>query len=162
MVVFVLVAAATFAALAAYWLVRDEGPETADGPALSPTVRTIVALATLSAAVFGLLPLLVPGAFADLFGLDGADRWVFRMAGAACFGYATAGILEIRARSYSAIRLQNGAAITFNVLGAAAAGLALASGQGGLLAPVIVAAAGTFTVLLTLIAIDGERRERTG
>lgn len=162
MVLFVLAAAATFALLAAYWLLRDEGPVVPVVPPLTATVRAILVLATLSAAVFGLVPLLAPGLFADLFGLDAADRWMLRMAGAATFGYATAGVLEIRARSYPAIRLQNAGAITFNLLGAAAAALAVASGEGGLLAPVIVAAAGAFTVLLTLVAVDGERRARTG
>jgi hypothetical protein len=162
MVGFVLAAASVFAVLAAYWLVRDEGPTAPDRPALTPATRAILALATLSAAVFGILPLVAPGQFADWFRLDGTDSWVFRMAGAACFGYATAGFLEIRASSYPAIRLQNAAAITFNAMGATAAALAVVSGHGGLLAPVILLAAGAFTVLLVLIALDGERRARPG
>src|SRR5215217_5612351 len=72
-VMVVLLAATAFALIAAYWLRRDEGPEAPAGEPVTATFRAIVALATLSAATFGLLPLLVPGVFADLFGLSGTD-----------------------------------------------------------------------------------------
>src|SRR4051794_31782618 len=95
--------------------------------------RVVIALATLSAAVFGILPLVASGTFASLFRLTGTDAWIFRMAGAACLGYATAGVLELRAPGYRPIAVQNLAAITFNALGAVASWLAIASGTGGLL-----------------------------
>ncbi len=148
-VVVVLLAAGSFAVLAGYWLRRDQGVSIPAGMPTDPVIKAILALATLSAGVFGLMPLLAPGPFASLFGLVGTDVWIFRMAGAACLGYATAGILEIRAEGLRRIRVQNLAAIGFNVGGAASAWLAIiATGHGGLLAPVIAAAATTFAVLL--------------
>jgi hypothetical protein len=151
-VVVVLLAATVFAVLAAYWLRRDEGPPVPAGKPLEPVVKGIIALATISAGVFGLLPLIAPGPFASLFGLLGTDIWIYRMAGAACLGYAIGGILELQANDLGRIRVQNAAAIAFNIGGASAAWLAiLVTGHGGLLAPVIAAAATTFSILLIWI-----------
>jgi hypothetical protein len=108
----------------------------------------VLAVATLSAGTFGLLPLLAPDPFASLFGLAGTDTWVFRLAGAGCLGYATAGIASVMAAGYRPIRIQNLAAITFNALGAIGSWLAVASGDGGWLAPIVAAAASFFTVAL--------------
>jgi hypothetical protein len=147
-VTFVVVAGALFSVIAAYWLLRDDAPTEDPGRRLSTPAQGIIGLATLSAAVFGLLPLVVPSLFASLFGQVGTDTWVFRIAGAGCLGYATAGIASLMAPGYRAIRLQNFAAITFNAIGAASAWLAIAFGGGGLLAPVVAAAATFFTVAL--------------
>jgi hypothetical protein len=149
----VLVASGTFSAVSAYWLRRDQGPRIAGDSSLSTTALGIIGLATLSAAVFGLLPLVVPELFAKLFGLPGTDVYLYRLAGAATLGYATAGWLELRAGRLEPIRIQNLAAIAFNALGAAASLVALLHGYGGLLAPLIVIAAGFFTVTLTLIQL---------
>jgi hypothetical protein len=147
----VLVASGTFTVVASYWLRRDQGPSVAGDSKLSTTALGIIGLATLSAAVFGLLPLVVPELFAKLFGLPGTDVYLYRLAGAATWGYATAGWLELRAGRLEPIRIQNLAAIAFNALGAVASFIALLHGYGGLLAPLIVIAAGFFTVTLTLI-----------
>jgi hypothetical protein len=53
-----------------------------------------------------------------VIGLSGVDAWVFRLAGAGCLGYATAGIACLMAPGYRLMRIQNVAAITFNLLGA--------------------------------------------
>jgi hypothetical protein len=81
-------------------------------------------------------------------GLSGADAWVFRLAGAGCLGYATAGIACLMAPGYRLMRIQNIAAITFNLLGAISSWIAVAAGYGGLLAPVVAAAASFFAVAL--------------
>jgi hypothetical protein len=86
-----------------------------------------------------------------VFGLAGTDGWVFRLAGAGCLGYATAGIASLLAPGYRLMRIQNIAAIAFNALGAASAWLAVVSGGGGWLAPVVAAAASFFTVALIWI-----------
>jgi hypothetical protein len=148
----VLLAATAFALIAGYWLRRDEGPEVPAGEPLTTPYRALVALATLSAATFGLLPLLVPAQFASLFGLEGTDEWIFRMAGAACLGYATAGVLSLRAPGFERFRVQNLAAITFNGTAAAAAWVAVAKGEGGWLAIVVAAAATAFAVGLGVLA----------
>jgi hypothetical protein len=145
---FVAGAALVFTAIAAWWFRRDEGAPIDPGPALTQPGRVIIGLATLSAATFGVLPLVAPGPFASLFGLSGNDPWVYRIAGAACLGYATAGIASLRAPGYGLIRYQSLAAITFNALGAVSAWIALAGGNGGLLAPVVAAAATFFAIAL--------------
>jgi hypothetical protein len=89
-----------------------------------------------------------PDPFASLFGLGGTDTWVFRLAGAGCLGYATAGIASLLAAGYRLIRIQNMAAISFNALGAISAWIAVLGGDGGWLAPVVAAAASFFTVAL--------------
>lgn len=149
----VLVAGGAFAIIATYWLRRDEGSAASGGPGLDGPSRVILSLATLSAGVFGLLPLIVPLTFASLFGLAGTDGWIFRMAGSACLGYATAGLLELRAPSYRPIAVQNLAAIAFNAFAAVASWLAIASGGGGLLAPVVAVAASFFTLALGWLAV---------
>ena len=145
---FVVVAGLVFTAIAAWWLRRDEGPAMDAGRPLDAPARLILGLATLSAATFGVLPLLAPGPFAILSGLVGTDTWVFRLAGAACLGYATAGIASLLAPGYRIMRIQNVAAITFNALGAISAGVAMVGGGGGLLAPIVAAAASFFTIAL--------------
>jgi hypothetical protein len=145
---FVVGAGAIFTLIAAWWLRRDEAPDENPGRPLETSARVVLALATLSAGTFGLLPLLAPGPFTSLFGLAGTDAWVFRLAGAGCLGYATAGIASLLAPGYRLIRIQNLAAITFNALGATSAWVAVVSGNGGWLAPVVAAAASFFTVAL--------------
>jgi hypothetical protein len=145
---FVVAAGAVFTIVALYWWRRDQAVESDPGRPVPPSGKAILTLATLSAGVFGLLPLLAPAPFATLFGLSGADSWVFRLAGAGCLGYATAGIASLMAPDYRLMRIQNLAAITFNFLGAASAWFAVATGNGGLLAPIVAAAASFFTVAL--------------
>jgi hypothetical protein len=145
---FVVAAGAVFTIIALYWWRRDQAVEIDPGRSVPPSGKAILTLATLSAGVFGLVPLLAPGPFATMFGLGGADSWVFRLAGAGCLGYATAGIASLMAPGYRLMRIQNLAAITFNFLGAASAWFAVATGNGGLLAPIVAAAASFFTVAL--------------
>ena len=73
-------------------------------------VMVILALATLSAAVFGLGPQ-APAPFAALMGYKGTDEYVYRLAGAACFGYAVTGIQELRSLHWDDMRLPNVMAI---------------------------------------------------
>ena len=113
----------------------------------------IIGLATLSAGVFGLLPLIAPVTFASLFGLVGTDIWIFRMAGAACLGYAVAGLLELRAAGYQPIAVQNLGAIAFNAFAAVASWLSVTSGTGGILAPVVAVAATLFALALGWLAV---------
>jgi hypothetical protein len=148
---FVLIAAAAFTVIAALFIRRDRGEPVDPGAVIAAPFRWVIALATLSAATFGLFPLLAPGLFAQVFGLAGTDGWIFRLAGAACLGYATAGVLTFRAAGYRLVAIQNRAAIAFNLLGAISAWIAVASGSGGILAPVVALAATFFTVALTLL-----------
>ncbi len=155
-VYFVLVAASVFTLFSAYWLWRNQGPEPAAGKQFASSFRVILILATAAAAVFGLGPLLVPRTFASLGGLSTEDIWVLRLAGASTFGYALAGVLEVRASRWAAIRLQVFAAIVFNGLSLVAAALYVVRGGRSWLALLILAA----TILFTAALIWGAYQHR--
>lgn len=146
LVFFILVAASAFSLITAYWLVRDEGPEAPASPPISTPVRALLAVASLAALVFGALPLLIPEQVALVTGFAVTDLFIYRLAGAATLGYATAGLLEVRARSAPEIRLQVRAALVFNVLAAIAAVMYLLGGGVSPVAWVILAAATGFSV----------------
>lgn len=153
----VTVAASLFAVLSAIWLYRDDGPRAPEGAPLEPAFRLVLGLATASAGVFGVLPLLLPRTFADLFALSAADVVLIRLAGAATIGYAVAGVFEILVDRWSSIRLQVVAAIAFNALAAVASAIYLASGGGSILGIVVLLAAGFFTFALTAFAARAQR-----
>src|SRR5437762_13961220 len=114
------------------------------------TARWVVAvlvLATVSAAVFGLAPQ-AAGPFAALMGYKGTDEYVYRLAGAACFGYAVMGIQELRSLHWDDMRLPNVMALIFNALAFLAAIFEVVAGRPTLLAILVALAAGSFTVAI--------------
>jgi hypothetical protein len=114
-------------------------------------VMVVLALATLSAALFGLGPQL-PGPFASFTGYRGTDEYIYRLAGAACFGYAAMGIQELRSLHWDDMRLPNVMALVFNGLAFVAAAFeVLAPGRATVLAVVVALAAGFFTLALAAI-----------
>jgi hypothetical protein len=115
-------------------------------------VPPVLALATLSAAVFGLGPQL-PGPFASLMGYKGTDEYVYRLAGAACFGYAAMGIQELRSLHWDDMRLPNVMALVFNGLAFLASVFELLAGRGTLLVYLVALAAGFFTVAIAAVLI---------
>jgi hypothetical protein len=115
-------------------------------------VPAVLALATLSAAVFGLGPQL-PGPFASLMGYRGTDEYVYRLAGAACFGYAAMGIQELRSLHWDDMRLPNVMALVFNGLGFLASVFEILAGRPTLLAILVTGAAGFFTVAIAVILL---------
>ena len=117
---------------------------------VSTWVLVVLALATLSAAVFGLGPQL-PGPFASFMGYRGTDEFVYRLAGAACFGYAAMGIQELRSLHWDDMRLPNVMALVFNGLAFLASAFELLAGRGTLLVYLVALAAGSFTVALAVI-----------
>jgi len=110
----------------------------------------ILALATLSAAVFGLGPQ-APAPFAALMGYKGTDEYVYRLAGAACFGYAVTGIQELRSLHWDDMRLPNVMAIVFNGLAFLASAFEILAGRTTLLVFLVALAAGFFTVAIGAI-----------
>jgi hypothetical protein len=146
LVYFILVAASAFILIAAYWLVRNQGPPPPLTPRLGGAVRALLAAGTAAAAVFGIAPLLAPEAFASLAGFAQSDLFIYRLAGAATLGYATAGVLEVISTAAATVRLQVRAALVFNALGAIAAVIYLADGGTSWVAWVILVAAGAFSV----------------
>jgi hypothetical protein len=115
-------------------------------------VVPILVLATLSAAVFGLGPQ-APGPFAALMGYRGTDEYVYRIAGAACFGYAVMGVMELRSRQWDEMRLPNVMALVFNALAFVAAVLEILAGRSTVLAVLVAAAAGAFTVAIGVVLV---------
>jgi len=113
-------------------------------------VVAVLALATVSAAVFGLGPQL-PGPFASLMGYRGTDEIVYRLAGAACFGYAVMGIQELRSLHWDDMRLPNVMALVFNGLAFVAAVFEILAGRATLLVYLVALAAGFFTVAIAAI-----------
>jgi hypothetical protein len=115
-------------------------------------VRIVLVLATVSAAVFGLGPQL-PGPFASLMGYKGTDEYIYRLAGAACFGYAAMGVQELRSLHWDDMRLPNVMALAFNGLAAVAALSEILFGRVTLLAILVALAAGFFTVAIAAILV---------
>jgi hypothetical protein len=143
---FILVAASAFTLLSAYWLVRNQGPASDRTVPVGSTFRIVLVLATIAATVFGVLPLVFAEAMASLGGFDTSELFPYRIAGAATVGYAAAGILQVRARSTTAIRLQVVAALVFNAFSAVAVLLYLIAGGGSPVALLIGPAATAFAL----------------
>jgi hypothetical protein len=115
-------------------------------------VVAVLALATLSAAVFGLTPQ-AAGPFASLMGYKGTDEYIYRLAGAACLGYAVMGIQELRSLHWDDMRLPNATALVFNGLAFLASAFEMLAGRTTLLVILVGLAAGFFTIALTVIQI---------
>lgn len=115
-------------------------------------VAFILALATLSAGVFGLGPQL-PGPFASFVGYKGTDEYIYRLAGAACFGYAAMGIQELRSLHWDDMRLPNVMALVFNGLAFLASAFEILAGRATLLVYLVALAAGFFTVAIAAILV---------
>jgi hypothetical protein len=115
-------------------------------------VVAVLALATLSAAVFGLAPQ-AAGPFASLMGYKGTDEYIYRLAGAACLGYAVMGIQELRSLHWDDMRLPNATALVFNGLAFLASAFEMLAGRTTLLVILVALAAGFFTIALTVILI---------
>jgi hypothetical protein len=115
-------------------------------------VLVVLALATLSAAVFGLGPQLA-GPFASLMGYAGTDEYVYRLAGAACFGYAAMGVQELRSLHWEDMRLPNVMALVFNGLAFLASVFEIFAGRTTLLVILVALAAGFFTAAIAVILL---------
>ena len=115
-------------------------------------VAVVLALATVSAAVFGLGPQL-PGPFASLMGYKGTDEYIYRLAGAACFGYAVMGIQELRSLHWDDLRLPSLMALVFNGLAFLASVFEILAGRGTLLVYLVALAAGFFTGAIAAILV---------
>lgn len=115
-------------------------------------VVLVLALATASAAVFGLGPQL-PAIFAALMGTKGTDEYIYRLAGAACFGYAVMGVQELRSLHWDDMRLPSVMALVFNGLAFLASLFEIAAGRTTLLVTLVALAAGFFTVAIAAILV---------
>lgn len=77
-------------------------------------------------AVFGLAPFLAPATFASIAGFQGTDVFMYRLAGAATFGYAVGLTLGLRA-GWSEVRIPIIATYVFNAASIVACIVAIAA-----------------------------------
>jgi hypothetical protein len=82
---------------------------------LSNLERILLLLPLAGGLVFGALPFLLGGAFGKAFGYPGNDSFIYRLAGAATFGYAVALTLGLRRRDWAPLRLVVIATLIFNL-----------------------------------------------
>ncbi len=115
-------------------------------------VAVFLVIATVLAAIFGLLPLLFPGSGTPLFHLKGTDVFIFRQAGAASLGYAVMGVFELRSRNWQEMRWPLVMAGIFNGLSFIASVVSLASG-GPLLLSLLVMLATLGVTMAIIVAL---------
>src|SRR5712691_2520356 len=82
---------------------------------LTTLERWLIALPLAAGVVFGLFPLLAPEQFASLTGFPGNDPFIYRLAGAATFGYAVGLAFGLRQGTWAAVKLMVIAVLTFNL-----------------------------------------------
>jgi hypothetical protein len=87
----------------------------------------LLALLVAAGAFFGLAPYLAPTVFASLTGFLGKDVFLYRLAGAATFGYAVGLAVGFRA-SWDAIRIPIASTFVFNAASIVACIVAIAAG----------------------------------
>ncbi len=107
-------------------------------------------IATFAALVFGVLPLFSKFS-APLFGYLGTDKLLYDQAGAATLGYVVMGILEIRSRNFTEIRLPVLMAGIFNGVSFVVSVYQIIVGNGSLLVYLIAPASLAFTIGLAKI-----------
>ena len=86
-----------------------------DETRLTTLERLLLLLPTAGGLVFGILPLLLGGAFGAALGYPGNDSFVYRLAGAATLGYAVALILGLRQGDWAPLRIVIIGTLTFNL-----------------------------------------------
>lgn len=75
--------------------------------------RYLLVLLIAAGGIFGLAPLVLPTQFADLTGFSGNDVFMYRLAGAATFGYAV-GLARGWNAGWTALRIPIAATFVFN------------------------------------------------
>jgi hypothetical protein len=153
----ILAASLAFVVITGALLFRHLEAAPGGGHQIARWVVWLLVLATVLAATFGLLPLLVPKEFGQFFGLQATDTFAYRQAGAATFGYAVMGVGELRSRRWSEIRWPAVMALTFNGIACALSLLAIVAAKPSLLT-YLVAPASLVVTVGTLLAL--QRRGR--
>jgi hypothetical protein len=118
-----------------------------DRTKLNSLERTLLLLPLAGGAVFGLLPFLLGSALGKLGGFPGNDALIYRLAGAATFGYAVALFLGIRQRDWAPLRSVVIAVLTFNLASIFAAIMEFISGDNNIIVYVILAASIAFVAI---------------
>ena len=127
-----------------------------DKTKLSNTERMSLLLPMAGGLVFGLGPFLFGSAVGAAVGFPGNDAYLYRLAGAAAFGYAVALIMGIRQGEWAPLRQVVIGTLTFNLASIFACVTALVAGDTNIFVYLILAAS------LIFIAITGSVINRHG
>jgi hypothetical protein len=115
-----------------------------EGSTANRAFSVLLLLLVAAGAFFGLAPYLLPTQFASLTGFAGVDQLMYRLAGAATFGYGVGLTLGYRA-SWPALRVPIAATAVFNLSSIFACVLAIARGNAQWVVFVILAASILFS-----------------
>jgi hypothetical protein len=118
---------------------------------LSNLERILLLLPLAGGLVFGALPFLLGGAFGKAFGYPGNDSFIYRLAGAATFGYAVALTLGLRQRDWAPLRLVVVATLTFNLASIFACVVELVAGDTNIFVYLILGTSIAITVITAWI-----------
>jgi hypothetical protein len=118
-----------------------------DKSKLNSIERTLLLLPLAGGVVFGLLPFLFGSALGKFGGFPGNDSFIYRLAGAATFGYGVALIMGLRQGDWAPMRSVVIAVLTFNLASIFAAIMAFVSGDAKIIVYVILAASLAFVAI---------------
>jgi hypothetical protein len=114
---------------------------------LNSTERILLYLPAVAGLAFGLLPLLLGGAFGNAVGYSGDDTFIYRVAGAATLGYGVALIMGLRKGEWAPLRLVVLATLVFNLASIFACVIEIINGTTTLLSYVIFASSILFSAI---------------
>jgi hypothetical protein len=120
---------------------------------LSNLERILLLLPMAGGLIFGLGPFLLGSAVGAAVGFPGNDAYLYRLAGAAAFGYTVALILGIRQGEWAPLRQVVIGTLTFNVASIYACVAALLSGDTNIFVYLILVAS-TLFIAITLYLLN--------
>ncbi len=137
--------------------------KTTDQSTLSSGESLALWVPLAGAVAFGVVPFALGGAFGALLGFPGNDSFLYRLAGAATFGYAISLFMGMRNRDWAGIRQVVIATLTFNVASIFACLAEIIAGPFNLIEYVILATSIAIVVITgtTLYRHSGARKSAT-
>ena len=128
----------------------------ADKAKLSNLERILLLLPMAGGLIFGLGPFLLGSATGAAVGFPGNDAFIYRLAGAAAFGYAVALIMGIRQGEWPPLRQVVIGTLTFNLASVVACVAELLTGDTNIFVYLILAASLIFiAITLSLLSRHG-------
>ena len=120
---------------------------------LSNLERALLLLPMAGGLIFGLGPFLLGSAVGAAVGFPGNDAFIYRLAGAAAFGYAVALIMGIRQRDWAPLRQVVIGTLTFNLASIFACVVQLLAGDTNIFVYLILGASILF-IAITLFLLN--------
>jgi hypothetical protein len=128
-----------------------------DKTKLTRLERTLLLLPMAGGLIFGLGPFLFGSAVGAAVGFPGNDAYLYRLAGAAAFGYAVALMMGIRQGDWAPLRQVVIGTLTFNLASIFACVVALVAGDTNIFVYLILAASILF-IAITLALLNRHGR----